>query len=676
MRKYKILLTFLVVLELIILSTYLIPNSENNELTGNLILNNPIEKINQEVLNQIDEAPEETISILVKKEDYKEFSEGVVGAISKPFIEIKKHSDESGIEENIESLGGRIGIKSFDYISVDIPANNIKELANVNSIEHIYPDRVYYEVLDNSPSMINAPIFWESGYTGKNVKIAILDTGINSSHIMLEGKVIVEKVFTGEESANDVRGHGTHVAGIAAGKNVNGYSGVAPDALLINAKVLRDEDGSGRTSEIISGIEWAVDPDNDPGTDDGADIISMSLGGTYSTPDNPYTEAINYAISKGVVVVVSSGNCGSGCPDAGCGSFRGVTMPGNIKDVITVGAVDNNKEVACFSSGEDISGVGIKPDIVAPGKDITSSVPGGYALKSGTSMASPHVSGAIALLKEKYPNYSPLQIKQALELTSTDLGEIGKDVLYGSGLLNLEQLLHFDINSVIEYDVHFKENIIKNEPFKINVTIIDDIVIDSISVKITYPDSSQISISLTENSVKSYIGEFIETSIEGKYDFEVLVKYNNGYISSQKNYFNVVSQNLDLGFIKQVLHENELDRGKPFNLSVTFENSANSTLDVFVEIQILYSGNIMGIFTTDHISVNPRDISIMERDIEDSYYCNGDFDSTNICSNSVDENWDTYTSAANSDWGGKENGCFKTNYIYENIICLKTPILF
>ena len=121
-----------------------------------------------------------------------------------------------------------------------------------------------------------------------------------------------------------------------------------------NAKVFQLIGGNpgAYTYDIIEAINWAIDPDLNPATDDGADVINMSLGGTGTDP--AMDAAVKAAVNAGVTVVVSAGNCGNGCPSSDCGSFRGVTFPGNIAESLTVGAVDDSNAVACFSSGENV----------------------------------------------------------------------------------------------------------------------------------------------------------------------------------------------------------------------------------------------------------------------------------------------------------------------------------
>lgn len=158
---------------------------------------------------------------------------------------------------------------------------------------------------DNRNQLIRTKDAWDKGYTGEGVMIAILDTGIDDSHPDLLGKVVMKKSFVSGEDETDRNGHGTHCASLAAGEGIvydGAYRGVAPDAKLINAKVL-DSGGSGSTSGIIEGMEWAIN--------NGADIISMSLGGDPTEGLNsPLTEAANQASERGVVMVIAAGNNG------------------------------------------------------------------------------------------------------------------------------------------------------------------------------------------------------------------------------------------------------------------------------------------------------------------------------------------------------------------------------
>jgi hypothetical protein len=313
----------------------------------------------------------------------------------------------------VQKAGGKIE-QSFDIgdISVvEVQSDKVEELSEAIGVEQISTEKEYVAFLADRIPAFSIDTIWASNITGKNVKIAILDTGVGPHDAV---NVANGASFVEGESADDQNGHGTHVAGIA--------QGVAKDAVIYNAKVL-NKNGGGTTSQILAGINWAVQQD--------ADIISMSFGGMFTELDGPLASAVKEAIQNGVVFVVASGNC-----KTGCGGFYGVTTPGNVKEVITVGAVDDNNVVASFSSGDTFDGY-IKPDVVAPGIDITSAwLNNGEKTLSGTSMSAPFTAGIIALLLEKEPGLTHEQVKQRLESTATDMGDTGKDGMYGSGLVD------------------------------------------------------------------------------------------------------------------------------------------------------------------------------------------------------------------------------------------------
>ena len=352
-------------------------------------------------------------------------------------IEVNDEEKLSQISNIIEENGGNVygEFEVGDSIIAAIPSEKVQELAGNNEIQGLWPDREYSMLLDTSIDQINANAAWNTGFNGAGIKIAVLDTGIDETNEMLAGKVIASGVFTGENHTQDKQGHGTHIAGIIAGNGK--YKGAAPSALLMNAKVLTDQ-GSGSTSTIIKGINWAVE--------NGADIISMSIGGPYNDPDGPVNIALKDAIDKGVIAVISSGNCGEGCPSGSCGSFRGVTNPSDFEEAITVGAVDKGNNWACFSSGQEFADY-IKPDLVAPGVNITSSYLGNnYQAMSGTSMSAPFVAGVAALMLHANSNLTQVEVKQILEENALDLGINGKDAKYGSGLVDVSRLFLLQSN--------------------------------------------------------------------------------------------------------------------------------------------------------------------------------------------------------------------------------------
>ncbi|WP_415958316.1 S8 family peptidase [Streptomyces sp. 021-4] len=282
-------------------------------------------------------------------------------------------------------------------------------------IDRVWLDGRRKATLDRSVAQIGAPTAWKAGYTGKGVKIAVLDTGVDGTHVDLKGKIVAAKNFTKSPDLKDRIGHGTHVASTAAGsgaKSGGKFKGVAPDAKLLAGKVLGD-DGFGDDSGILAGMEWAVAQ--------GADVVNLSLGGM----DTPEVDALEAAVNKlsatkGVLFAIAAGNEGSGAGTVG--------SPGSAEAALTVGAVDVNDKLAGFSSrGPRAGDGGIKPDVTAPGVAITAASakgseiakevgesPAGYLTIDGTSMATPHVAGAAALLKQQHPEWTYKQLKNVL----------------------------------------------------------------------------------------------------------------------------------------------------------------------------------------------------------------------------------------------------------------------
>ncbi|MEU0436290.1 S8 family serine peptidase [Streptomyces sp. NPDC006290] len=290
--------------------------------------------------------------------------------------------------------------------------------ATASGIRKVWLDGVRKASLDRSVKQIGADKAWEAGYDGTGVKIAVLDTGVDKTHDDLKTQVVEEKNFSGSPDTVDRVGHGTHVASIAAGTGAESggkYKGVAPGAKVISGKVLNDE-GFGDDSAIIAGMEWAAD--------EGADIINLSLGGSDSPGVDPMEEEVNrLSAEKGVLFAIAAGNDG----EYGAST---VGSPGSADAALTVGAVDKDDKLASFSSiGPRVGDGAVKPDVTAPGVAITAAAasgslfdtdPGiphpapGYLQLDGTSMATPHVAGAAAILKQQHPTWKAAELKGAL----------------------------------------------------------------------------------------------------------------------------------------------------------------------------------------------------------------------------------------------------------------------
>ncbi|MFG2455485.1 S8 family peptidase [Streptomyces sp. NPDC048523] len=260
-------------------------------------------------------------------------------------------------------------------------------------------------------TQIGAPGAWAAGYDGKGVKVAVLDTGVDTTHPDLASVVTESKDFSGTGSTDDRSGHGTHVAATVAGSGARSgglYRGVAPGAEILNAKVL-DDSGEGSASSIIAGLEWAAAH--------GAKVANLSLGQS-DTPGNDSVETAVNALSRstGMLTVAAAGNEGPGP--------RTLSSPGTAESALAVGAVDGKDRIADFSSTGPTADSALKPDLTAPGVDIVSAkaahgelgdpAADGYVSMSGTSMATPHVAGAAAILAQRHPEWTGERIKQAL----------------------------------------------------------------------------------------------------------------------------------------------------------------------------------------------------------------------------------------------------------------------
>jgi len=290
------------------------------------------------------------------------------------------------------------------------------------------------ETLKESIGQIRADKVQDSlGYKGKGVVVGLIDTGIDYFNSALGGGFgPTYRVIGGHDFVNkdnnpiDDNGHGTHVAGIIGASRGNVLRGVAPEVKFIAAKVL-DAKGSGYYSTIIAGIEYCLDPDGDPSTDDAVDIINMSLGG-LPIPKSPLDSAVNNATKAGVLSVVAAGNDGQS-------GFGTIGSPGTSESALTVGACDSINQVAYFSSeGPDAINSLIKPEIIAPGVKIFSTVlddmMAGY---SGTSMATPHVTGVAALLKQEHPYWTPQQLKAAIINSAKAIADSSSLFVKGNG---------------------------------------------------------------------------------------------------------------------------------------------------------------------------------------------------------------------------------------------------
>ncbi len=315
------------------------------------------------------------------------------------------------------------------------PGLSLGSVSAVPGVAHVEADSVVHALKPAAPAQpaqtipwgvdrIEAETVW-SAATGDPVKVAVVDTGIDTAHPDLSANLKGGyNAISPAKSYTDDNGHGTHVAGtIAAALNSIGVAGVAPAADLYGVKVL-SRSGSGYTSDIIEGIQWAVAHD--------VDVINMSLGSAYYSAS--FDLACQQAIDAGVTIVAAAGNEGPALGTVG--------YPAKYARVIGVSAVDRSDLIAWFSS------VGTGVDIAAPGVGIPSTYKGQkYATLSGTSMASPHVAGVAALVlttpvgtddADGDGAWDPAEVQHRLTRSAQDLGAVGADPYFGAGLVRAD----------------------------------------------------------------------------------------------------------------------------------------------------------------------------------------------------------------------------------------------
>jgi serine protease AprX len=392
----------------------------------------------------------------------------------------------ASVERTVRDLGGKVDrpLGIISGLSVEVPASALPALSTARGVlavsqnAHIklfsiggYDPTTDVNSVYNVTQMTGAQAYWKAGYTGKNVDVALLDTGV----VPVNGLTANNKVVTGPDLSFDSQysqlryldgyGHGTHMAGIIAGRDdaapnnvvgdTNDFVGMAPDSRIVSVRV-GDHTGAADVSQVIAAIDWIVQHKNDNGMN--IRVLNLSFGTDSQQPYvlDPLAYAAEQAWKHGIVVVASVGNGGA--------NSGGVADPAMDPYVIAVGASDTNgtvspgdDSVASFSS----YGNGVRnPDLVAPGVHVASLRDPGSFLDttygstadvgtrffrgSGTSQATAVVSGAAALVISQHPNATPDQVKALLTSTSSSLGQ--PSAAQGSGELNLNAALNKNIN--------------------------------------------------------------------------------------------------------------------------------------------------------------------------------------------------------------------------------------
>ncbi len=483
----------------------------------------------------------------------------------------------------------------FNAIVFELTLEEVEEVKKLADVRAVYPRVKVRALLDESVGLIGADKALWPLVTGKGVTIGIIDTGIDYTHEnfgsckreeFLGGKC--GKVMGGYDFVNDDNdpyddnSHGTHVAGIVAGNGPK-VKGVAPDAKLYALKVL-DSSSHGSSDDIVAGIErsfdldgdgyiYGIDPEED-NIDDTLDVISLSLGGN-GNPDDLMSLAVDRAIDNGVVAVVAAGNCGpQGSTFGRCSKLGDKTIhsPGTSRKAITVGSVDKALKISGSSSRGPVEWKGeiiTKPDVVAPGVNILSSIPGilqesnSYKEYSGTSMATPHVSGLAALLLEAY-SWSPQEIKDMLMSTASDLGYDANT--QGKGLVSASAALEKIGTNYLESIVLPYNEIIRADPIKKEIEIKQSYrIINLKSTELKYNLKAE-----TPNGITSSFSQ-INFNIPGKGEayFDLNLKINSDIISSNPKegriIFSSQSKTFAVPFIvnlnHRLIHPEEIDLG-------------------------------------------------------------------------------------------------------------------
>ncbi|MFP4496917.1 MAG: S8 family peptidase [Vulcanimicrobiota bacterium] len=387
------------------------------------------------------QAPEDSVSldnlVKYKKEDLSDSGKlGVIirakdaGELEKIKTELAKNP-ENKIKKDLPIINGfsaELDPGSKGILPIFKEAQNVNVMLDgkISAIEPVEKfDNDAHIMMNVAGKTMGVDKVWDKGFKGQGQTVCVIDTGI-AQHPDYKDRIIGFKDLVngrdGVENAYDDQGHGTHCAGIAVGDGSASdgkYTGVAPEAKLVGVKVL-GKYGGGSFSDIIAGVQWAVENKEEYGIN----VISMSLGGSVyqSFKDDPVAQAVEAAVDKGIVTVVAAGNSGP--------SSETIGTPAHAPHALTIGALDDrgtvdpsDDKIAYFSSrGPTKVDKLAKPDVLTPGVRITAPKhTGGYTAMSGTSMACPLAAGMAALMKQAVPNVSPGELKGVVMGTADPL---------------------------------------------------------------------------------------------------------------------------------------------------------------------------------------------------------------------------------------------------------------
>ncbi len=409
----------------------------------------------------------ELLEVVVRLDDQVNLAEVLAGADGEDSTEVVQSLQDRAAQDQflirllapIWELGSEVGSFTPFWIingfSIEATPAVIASIARFPNVAQIDVEKRYV-VAGVAPTgtptanvdAVGAPAAWSAGVTGEGVVVAVLDTGVDM--LGIPGVFTSEVAdswrggtnswfdpYTASDTPYDLDGHGTAAASIITGADHSGSTvGVAPGATWIAAKIF-DDNGTATTTAIHGALQWVLDPDGDPATDDAADVVNASWTSAAPGCDNEFGPDLAALRAAGILPVFAAGNYG---PTPGSSP-----SPSNLPGALAVGAVKADLTIALESSrGPTECGGATRtfPHVVAPGDSITAqSVQGQYIPHTGTSFAAPHVAGAAALLLAAAPGSDAAAIEAAIVGSATDLGPVGDDDTFGAGVVNIPRAI-------------------------------------------------------------------------------------------------------------------------------------------------------------------------------------------------------------------------------------------
>ncbi len=397
-------------------------------------------RVSQHLAAELAAAPAAQVPVVITLEDQVDAGETTSAAALIRRLRSTAAATQGEVMADLDGPARRFWL--VNAIATRVSADEVADLATnpaVRSIDLDIPVRVTAGTPATSAvtgwgvDAINAPAVWSTyGLTGRGIRIGSIDTGVDAANAQLAASVVAWRDFVGGNPAPyDDNGHGTHTVGTMVARNTGGSRvGVAPDAQIVVAKAM-GADGASTSSRLLAAAQWMTDPDGNPATADFPTVINNSWT-SLGAQNEWFRPMVQTWVAMGITPVFSSGNSGGE-----------VVSPASYPEVITVGATDQDRSVWSGSArGQttwSLTGTTItigKPDVVAPGVGIVSTIPGGFGGYTGTSMAAPHVAGTVALLKQANPTLTTEQIRAILRGTATDTDVPGVDLASGAGVID------------------------------------------------------------------------------------------------------------------------------------------------------------------------------------------------------------------------------------------------